>query len=301
MPCFNAEKSIGKSIDSVYRQTFTDFELLVVNDGSTDGSLDILNELAKIHDNLRVIDQANKGPGAARNHGIKEAAGEFIAFLDSDDSWHPDCLSKLHRALKTDTDAAIAYCGWQNIGLSPGRCKPFVPPDYEKPDKIETLLRGCRWPIHGALTRKSAIAAVQGFNEQWTSCMDYDLWLKIASFNKIILVPEALAFYHHHDGEQITKNRLKIALNHWQIQLDFLATHPDIAQTLGSQKVAEITNGELLKRGFECYWKRDLETARTIFRKVMRQKYGSAKEWLYMLPSLLPFFLHRSLINLLSR
>lgn len=296
MPCYNAEKHIEASIDSVYRQTFKDFELIVVNDGSTDNSLEILNKLADYHSNLHVIAQTNKGPGPARNHGIKVATGQFIAFLDSDDSWHTDCLAKLHLALQADLDASIAYCGWQNIGLTPERCKPFIPPDYEKPDKIETLLRGCRWPIHGALTRKSAIGAAGGFDEQWTSCMDYDLWLRVASFNKIVLVPEVLAYYHHHDGEQITKNRLRIALNHWKIQLKFLQTHPEIAETLGSRKISEITDGELLHRAYVSYWRNDLQTAHTLFRKLLFKRYFKPKDLKYLLPTLLPFNAYQSIL-----
>lgn len=297
MPCYNAEKCIETSIDSVYRQTFKDFELIVVNDGSTDDSLAILKKLADRYSGLRVIDQPNKGPGPARNHGIKDAKGRFIAFLDSDDSWHPDCLSKLHRALQNNKDASIAYCGWQNIGLEPNRCKPFIPPDYEKPDKIETLLRGCRWPIHGALTRKSAIDAARGFDEQWTSCMDYDLWLRIASFNKIVLVPEVLAYYHHHDGEQITKNRLRIALNHWRIQLKYLESHPEIAESFGKDKLKEITNGELLHKAYVSYWKGDLATSHHLFRKLFLMGHFKTKDIKYLLPSILPFSLYRKLIT----
>lgn len=297
MPCYNAEKCIETSIDSIYRQTFKDFELIVVNDGSTDNSLAILKKLAESHPGLRVIDQPNKGPGPARNRGIKEASGQFIAFLDSDDSWHTDCLSKLHQALQTDRDASIAYCGWQNIGLEPNRCKLFVPQDYENPEKIETLLRSCCWPIHGALTRKSAIDAVDGFDEQWTSCMDYDLWLRIAPFNKIVLVPEVLAYYHHHDGEQITKNRLRIALNHWRIQLKFLESHPEIAESLGKDKLEEITNGELLHRAYVSYWKGDLFTSHHLFRKLLLLGRFKTKDIKYLLPSILPFPLYRKLIT----
>lgn len=296
MPCYNAEKSIGTSIDSVYRQTFKDFELIVVNDGSNDDSLAILKKLAGRYSGLRVIDQPNMGPGPARNHGIKEASGQFIAFLDSDDSWHPDCLAKLHRALQNNKDASIAYCGWQNIGLEPNHCKPFIPPDYEKPDKIETLLRGCRWPIHGALTRKSVIDEAEGFDEQWTSCMDYDLWLRIACFNKVVLVPEVLAYYHHHDGEQITKNRLRIALNHWKIQLKFLRAHPEIEEILGSRKISEITDGELLHRAYVSYWRNDLQTAHTLFRKLLFKRYFKPKDLKYLLPTLLPFNAYQSIL-----
>lgn len=301
MPCYNAGDNINYSIASVYEQTFKNFELIVVNDGSSDDSLSILASLAKDCDTLRVIDQPNKGAGPARNTGLQVAQGEYIAFLDADDSWHPDCLLKLHQALQAMPDAAIAYCGWQNKGLAANRCKPFIPPDYGNIDKIETFLRDCPWPIHAALTRKSVIEAVNGFNESLTSCMDYDLWLKIASFHKIILVPEVLAYYHHHEGEQITKNTLRIALNHWQIQNAFLSDNPDIRIRLGAKKIAEITDGELLRRAYDSYWQRDLSTAHALFRQVFSRRYFSQKDLKYLLPALLPLTFYQGLIIKFSK
>lgn len=296
MPCYNAGDNIKYSIASAYEQSFKNFELIVVNDGSSDDSLAILTSLAETYNTLRVINQPNKGAGPARNTGLQVARGELIAFLDADDSWHPDCLLKLHQALQAMPNAAIAYCGWQNKGLAANRCKSYIPPDYENSNKIETFLRGCPWPIHAALTRKSVIEAVNGFNECWTSCMDYDLWLKIASFHKIVLVPEVLAYYHHHQGEQITKNRLRIALNHWQIQNSFLSENTDITKQLGSKKVAEITDGELLHRAYTSYWQRDLTTAHALFRKLLFKGYFKLKDLKYLLPSLLSFNIYQSLI-----
>lgn len=296
MPCYNAGDNIKYSIASVYEQSFKSFELIVVNDGSSDNSLSVLTSLAETYNNLRVINQPNKGAGPARNKGLQIAQGEFIAFLDADDSWHSDCLLKLHQALQADPNAVIAYCGWQNKGLAANRCNPHIPPDYENAGKTETFLKGCPWPIHAALSRKSAIEAINGFNEYWTSCMDYDLWLKIASFNKVVLVPEVLAYYHHHEGEQITKNRLRIALNHWQIQHTFLFNNPDITKQLGAKKIAELTDGELLHRAYVSYWQCDLTTAHALFRKLLFKRYFKLNDLKYLLLSLLPLNAYQTLI-----
>ena len=296
MPCYNESTRIAESVRSVFNQTFSSLELIVVDDGSKDDSLEVLEGLSREYENLLYISQPNKGAGPARNRGLKEARGQYIAFLDADDSWHPECLDKLHANLESSPDAVLTYCGWQNKGLAEKMCKPFVPPDYEQPDKIETLLRGCRWPIHAALTRRSAIDISGGFDEQWTSCMDYDLWLHIASFNKIVRVPEVLAYYHHHSGEQITKNRLRIARNHSNIQRHFLAQYPEIRKSLGRRKSREIVEGELLQRGYQSYWQRDLATAHTLFRQVFSHLYFSPKDLRYLLPALLPFQIYETLI-----
>lgn len=300
MPCFNASRTLSSTIDRVFAQSFTDFELIIINDGSTDDSLNILNALATKHKSIKVIDQANKGPAIARNKGLKIAKGEFIAFLDADDSWHPDFLEKLYKALTYDQSTAISYCGWQNIGLPPNQCKPFIPPDYETIDKLESLLRSCPWPIHAALTRKLYIDQIEGFNESLTSCMDYDLWLRIASFNKLVLVPEVLAYYHHHDGEQITKNRLKIALNHYRVQSDFVLHNPVIQKQLGIKKISEITKGELKQRAYVSYWQRDLTTSHYLFRKLLIGGYFELSDIKYILLSLLPFGLYKYLIGKLD-
>ena len=301
MPCYNEAERLNQSVCSVYEQSFSDLELIVVDDGSSDDSLSVLEKLSKQYTSLRYFSQKNKGAGPARNRGLKEARGEMIAFLDADDSWHPDCLKKLHEKLTETKDTVIAYCGWQNIGLDENRCKPFIPPNYEQPEKIETLLRGCRWPIHAALTRSDAMQKVGGFDETWTSCMDYDLWLRIASFNKIALVPEVLAFYHHHDGEQITNNRSRIALNHWRIQKQFLINHPEISHQLGAKKIGEITHGELLHRAYICYWDRNLEASHTLFRTVLSTFHFKVRDLKYLLPALLPYKIYQSLITLASK
>ena len=297
MPCYNEAKQLNRSIASVYEQTFADIELIVVDDGSSDNSLGVLAELSKRYPSLRYFSQCNKGAGPARNHGLKEARGQMIAFLDADDSWHVDCLKMLHAALTKAPNAAIAYCGWQNIGLEENRCQPFVPPDYEQANKEEIFLRGCRWPIHAALTRGDIIHNAGGFDENWTSCMDYDLWLRIAPFNEIVLVPEILAYYHHYDGEQITHNRSRIALNHWRIQQKFLDNHPETRTLLGTNKINEITSGELLHRAYTCYWSRDLKAAHALFRVVFYKFYFSKTDLKYLIPSLLPYNLYQLLID----
>lgn len=300
MPCYNAAAHLGRSVSSVCAQTLSDWELVVVDDGSTDGSWSELARLAAMDQRIRPFRQANSGAAAARNHGLAEARGDYIAFLDADDTWHTEFLAAMLAAVDGKSGLPMAYCGWQNIGLGSARDAPFIPPEYENADKAESLLGGCRWPIHAALVPAPAIRAAGGFDESLSSCMDYDLWLRLGTIHHLIRVPLVLAYYHHHDGEQITKNRARIALNHRRAQQKFLAANPTVAAGLGAHKVRELTAGELLRRGFECYWKRDLPSARRIFRAAMREGYGSLRDWKYMLPSLLPEALHRRLIRTLE-
>lgn len=97
IPVYNAEKYLRKCVESVIAQTYTDWEMILVDDGSNDGSADIIDEYAGKDTRIRTIHQENAGPGVARNAGIRNALGEYIVFLDSDDMVTPDYFEKLSR------------------------------------------------------------------------------------------------------------------------------------------------------------------------------------------------------------
>jgi len=298
MPCHNAATHLSTSVASVCSQTYADWQLVIVDDGSTDDSWQELQKLSQADSRIQVYQQPNAGAAAARNRALQEAHGMFTAFLDADDTWHPEFLSAMLTALADHPDAGIAYCGWQSIGLGTGRDKPFIPPEYEDDNKVELLLGGCRWPIHGALVRSPIIRDAGCFDESFSSCMDYDLWLRLGTVHRLVRVPRVLAYYHHHGGEQITRNRARIALNHWRAQQKYLRAHPSVLRDLGAKRIRQLTSGELLRRGYVSYWQRDLPAARKIFRAVMKQGYGTLKDWKYMLPAWLPESWHRWLIGL---
>lgn len=296
IPCYNGERFLSEAIESVLRQTHPTFEIVVVDDGSTDGSRRIMERYGE---KVRIVDQPNSGLPAARNAGIRASRGQFLAFLDADDWWREDFLEQMSRALES-SGAGIAYCGWQNVGLPGGRGRPFVPPDYEEvPDKLERLFRSPCWPVHAALVRREVVESAGGFDPKWRSCEDFAFWLSTAIRNRLVRVPEVLAFYRFH-GNQMVAKRDVIAINLWMVQKEFLAGHPEVEERLGKKRVRELTLGELLGRGYECYWERDLKPARVIFRAVMRMGYGRVNDWKYMLPALLPVSWHRAAIGKLQ-
>ena len=123
----------------------------------------------------------------------------------------------------------------------------------------------------------------------------------MATTGPIVRVPEVLAFYHFHGGTQASGNRGRAALHHWHAQISCLQGNASLATLLGASRIRQLTTGELLKRGYESYWHRDLPAARQIFRAVMKQGYGTLTDWKYMLPSILPELWHRWLIGLRDR
>ena len=195
MPSYNAASFVEEAVNCVMNQTYADVELIVIDDGSSDSSVEILQQLVNQYSSrITLLFQGHMGPYPARNLGIKQAQGEYIAFLDADDYWSPDALEKLVTAIN-ENQADIAYCGWQNVGDSAPGTKPHIPPDYGRMDTAAEFLRSCPWPIHAAVVRRDAIDAVKGFSERCFSAMDYDLWLRLyAHTQKIVLVPEVMAF-----------------------------------------------------------------------------------------------------------
>lgn len=296
MPCFNAELHLPTSVGSLLGQTLTDWELIAVDDGSQDGTLTWLRE--QTDPRITVYTQENKGVSAARNTGLALARGEFVAFLDSDDTWSPDFLEKMLDAITSEPGIGLVYCGWQNVGVEGPRGAPFVPPDYEQPNKKAKLLASTRWPIHACMTRRELISAAGGFDRHFAVGEDFLLWLEIASFHRIRLVPGVLAQYNHHGGVQATRNRVRAARQLRDVQAAFLARHPEIIDELGRAQVRKLTDGVLLGRAYEAYWRRDLDTAQPIFRMAFRGGGWKLRDLRYLLPSLLPASLFKKIVML---
>ncbi len=295
MPCYNAEAYLREAVDSVLGQTYPNVELIVVDDGSTDRYLDLLRAYG---DRIKLLSQPNQGPYPARNHGLAQADGDYVAFLDADDWWSLDCLEKLHAALASHPECALAYCGWQQVGLPGGRGEPYVPPDYEQEDKVTRFLRAAApWPIHAALVRRKVLDQAGGFHLDPPTCMDYDLWLRIAVARPIVRVPEVLAFYRHHASGQITSTQWRQARNVWLVKRKFLREYPDLVSHLGRDELRALVDGALLKRGYDNFWRRDLLSAQCIFRMALRTGFWKTKDLPYLLPALLPRRAYQWLIH----
>lgn len=299
MPCYNAATFVEEAVNSVMNQTYADVELIIADDGSSDGSMDILQRLATQHSpRLILLHQDHKGPFPARNFGLKHARGGRVAFLDADDYWSQDALEKLSAAMDSH-HADIAYCGWQNVGIGAPGTQPHIPPDYSQMDTAAEFLRSCPWPIHAALVRREAIDAVKGFSERCFSAMDYDLWLRLyAHTQKLVQVPEVMAFYRWHDKGQISKTKWKQVLNALQVRRDFVTHHPEHVAHLSKSKILELSDGFLLREAYRAYWQRNLVDAQKLFRRALMQGLWKTSDLKYLLPALLPGVLFLWIVNM---
>lgn len=289
MPSYNAAPYLAEAVASVMTQTYTQVELIIIDDGSRDESVAIAQRLVEAHPGrILLLEQANSGPYPARNLGLSRARGEFIAFLDADDWWSPDCLVKLHAAL-TASPAILAYCGWQNSGPGAPGTAPYIPPDYSAGDATTAFLRSCPWPIHAALVRRTAIDAVSGFSVRCFSSMDYDLWLRLfAHDQRLVRVPEVLAFYRWHDHGQISKTKWKQVLDALQVRRDFIDNNRRLLANTTETELHELLARTLLAEAHRAWRKKDCITSQFLFRKAAKEGYWKARYAIHILLALLP-------------
>jgi glycosyltransferase involved in cell wall biosynthesis len=193
VPVYNGEKTIEETIATALRQTFKDFELIVVNDGSKDTTLEIVSNIQDPR--LRIFSYENKGQAASRNRGLAHATGEFIAFLDADDLWTPDKLGFQLMALEENPQAAVAY-SWTDLIDESGKFLRRGAHVTVNGDVFARLLLS-NFLDNGsnALIRKQALTEVGGFDESLPPAEDWDMWLRLAAHYQFVAVPFPQVLY----------------------------------------------------------------------------------------------------------
>ncbi|BAY36974.1 family 2 glycosyl transferase [Nostoc sp. NIES-2111] len=193
IPAYNCEKTIKKTINSVLQQAFTDFELIVVNDGSQDSTLDVVGE---IHDTrLKVFSFENAGGNVSRNRGLNLAVGNYISFLDADDIWTPDKLESQLEALQKNPEAHVAYSWTDYIDeednfLVSGRHVSANGDIYEKLLISNFLDNGSN-----PLISKESLVELEGFDESLKAAQDWDMWLRLAAKYSFVAVTKVQILY----------------------------------------------------------------------------------------------------------
>ena len=302
MPCYNAAPYVEEAIECVLRQSYPQVELIVVDDGSTDGSTEILQRLATEHpERITLVYQNRAGPFAARNRALAHANGNYIAFLDADDTWHPDALHLMHDALEAE-HANIAYCGWQNVGIAATDPLPKIPPVLDAGKAASHFLDHCPWPINSVLIRRQLIDELRGFSERAPTAMDYDLWLRmLARQPRLVRVPEVLAFYHRYPRGNSHIPRWRQVFDAVAVRRDFAHHHPELVAHITPAHLNELIYDPLLREAYRCHWRNDTESARRLFRRAFRKADWKAGDLKHLVASLLPAPLYRNLVDLVTR
>jgi glycosyltransferase involved in cell wall biosynthesis len=202
IPAYNCQKTIKATIESVLKQTFADFELIVINDGSQDKTLEIVSQINDPR--LKLFSFDNAGANISRNRGLKYAVGEFVSFLDADDLWTPEKLESQLQALQANPQASVAY-SWTNCIDEQGqflRRGTYIAATgnvYAQLLVINFLESGSN-----PLIRREALITVGSFDESLPAGQDWDIYLRLAANYHFVPVPFPQILYRISSGSLST-------------------------------------------------------------------------------------------------
>jgi len=199
VPCYNQAHFLSEAIESVLSQSYENFEVVVVDDGSTDNTSEVASRYAKV----RLIRQENKGLSAARNAGLAESNGEYMVFLDADDRLLPSALEVGVKELEAHPECAFVFGYHNNIAVDGSPLATSHPPHDER-DQYLALLHRCFIRMHAVMYRRSVFEAVGGFDTSLSASEDCDLYLRITREYPVHHHGEAVAEYRRWHGANMT-------------------------------------------------------------------------------------------------
>ncbi|MGI8351375.1 glycosyltransferase family 2 protein [Niallia circulans] len=210
IPTFNRSDLLVKAIKSVQAQGYENIEIVVVDDCSTDDTRKVVEKLNDKR--IKYIKhKENMGGAVARNTGIQNSSGEYIAFLDSDDTWLSNKLKKQIEVFSENPEVGLVYTGFQLRDMDNNLIKDKVPKC--KGWLLPSLLKSnCVGTTSTIMVKRSAIQNVNGFDPNLPSCQDWDLYIRLSQHIKFDYVEESLVVFFQHKGNRITTNN-KSALN----------------------------------------------------------------------------------------
>jgi len=229
IPAYNYSRFVVRAVESVLAQSFTDLECLVVNDGSTDDTLEVLSPY---EDRIRVITQVNAGLSAARNTGILNAQSEYVAFLDADDFWKPEKIARQHALMTSRPELAAVGCGWDRVDgnlavqdvRSPGR------PTTSNAENVRGICARKIWlggSGSGVMARRAIFDDVGLFDTNLRAAEDIDMWMRIAARFPVDNVYESLTALCFH-GTGSFRNATLMEENQLKVYHKAIAAWPEI-------------------------------------------------------------------------
>lgn len=280
IPTYNNARFVAEAVESVLQQTYRDYEIVVIDDGSTDTTRDVL---APFQDRIHYLHQENAGAGAARNRGIEESRGELIAFLDSDDLWYKTKLEKSVAAFDRDREAGLVYNRYLQRDLDSGRERRGHVFGRSGRVAAEYILffRGVH--TSSVVIRRECFEKCGRFDPSLQLSQDVDLWLRIMEDYPIREIPEVLHEYRSHGAGLVARMR-----DVWQEEslrlLDkAFERRPDLYQPLRSR----IYSKAFCKYGLRAYNRLDFRQARQYFSRSLRLKVSKTALF-YLLKTYLP-------------
>ena len=270
IPLYNKAPYIEKALQSVLQQTFRDFEIIVVDDGSTDNGAEIVKKVFSTDyltahqlqiplKGFQLISQPNQGVSTARNNGAKQAKENYLAFLDADDEWHPEYLAKMKQLIEQFPDAGLWASNYYIVKNGRNRQATVgVEKDFSKGiiNYFQVYAKTLCMPIWtgAAIVSKKVFEEEHGFKPQLKLGEDFDLWVRIAIKHPVAFLNEPLAYYHQ-DVEQknrgVVDNKIYEPATHYIFNLQFLEQaekeNADLKQLLDNLRVYTLERYRLKK------------------------------------------------------
>jgi glycosyltransferase involved in cell wall biosynthesis len=205
IPAYNAARFLPAAVDSVLGQSFRDFEVLVVDDGSTDDTESVISQY---RDAIRYLRQENRGVAEARNRGIGESNGRYVAFLDADDTWSREKLHRQMKALEASRGRRVCYCAFE-VRTETLELLSVQRSAREGPVLYDLLLRGNVVGTPSTVVcDRSLFSVVGGFDPYLSQCADWDMWIRLATVTEFLYLDESLVTYRQHRANMSRDPRL---------------------------------------------------------------------------------------------
>lgn len=304
IPVRNGRAYIDEAIASVLCPSFGDFEVVVINDGSTDGSYD---ELCSIDPRIRVLHLAGCGVSTARNHGMRAARGQLVAFLDADDVWFPGKLQAQVNYMTAHPEVGVVFGGflkWEAnadgaFALASGMvsdCLTLTSPEVARSGWLYSrLLMGLLVGMNTAMVRRSVVDAIGGFNTSLRQAEDYDFWLKASRVAEMHALDGPVALYRIHPASAMHRlasdNALLNVLNAARLRWGLIGPGGDsLSSHAFQQRMAEVQ----FDHGYAHFWHGNRSVARQAFWRALRAGFRPVRCAAYMALSWLPLRVRRS-------
>lgn len=273
IPVYNGERYLVECIQSVYQQTYSNFEIIVVDDSSTDGSRDIVEQMRDSYGQLRYFrNEKNLGQGGSRNVGIRESRADLVGLLDQDDRWYPTFLETQLRILDANPDIDCLCSDFDFIDqaskvtdISSGRYVCDGEPSIYRIG-VETIWEGPNYPQPcTVIIRKAALFEVGLFEDGIAD--DVNMWLKLSARGHVFAeTGQVLASYRKHQTQQ-SVDGYRISLGLTKAYQDSVRAYPEIRYQVGPKRFAEVMHGHTASAGNYWFW--------------IKQDYTHASEYLW--------------------
>jgi glycosyltransferase involved in cell wall biosynthesis len=285
IPTFNSGALVCSAIESAIKQTYQPLEIILVDDGSTDGTPELVR---KFNGNIVYVRQENKGVASARNTGIGLARGEFIAFLDADDQWLPEKIAKQLEAFKRNAEVGAVHSDlWYWHPGTGNKLARKLGREKFTGDCYANFFGENRVLTSSIMVRKACFDKVGLFDENLRLAEDWDMWARIARFFKFDYILEPLLYYRVHSGS-LSTNKLELEKSLLVVLKKMIGNDPDLMARVGKNKAKMIMAKVAFNIAYEHLELEDLYQARVYFLKAFRMNPACVNALIYYIICLLP-------------